>query len=217
MLVQTARFGPVEVADDKVVLFPDGLIGFPEAKRFVLLAPSESSEPGTAGPGRPEPQGVADSENKPGPQRPEGEPRVRFRWLQCLDRTDLAFLVASPLEFVSEYTVELSRETQEKLKLAEGHEITLAVILTVPEDPRRMTANLAGPLVINVDTRLGCQAVQDNQRCPVRYPVFGQMKGAAATPPGPGSQQAPRGARHPGIRDAGVAAPRRSQASAGMR
>jgi flagellar assembly factor FliW len=37
MLVQTMRFGPIEVDDGKVMKFQDGLLGFPRHARFVLL------------------------------------------------------------------------------------------------------------------------------------------------------------------------------------
>jgi flagellar assembly factor FliW len=34
---ETSRFGKLEVADDKVIQFPAGLLGFPHVKRYVLL------------------------------------------------------------------------------------------------------------------------------------------------------------------------------------
>ena len=43
MLVNTSRFGQVEVDDDRVIHFPKGLLGFPRNQRFVLLQPSPES------------------------------------------------------------------------------------------------------------------------------------------------------------------------------
>jgi flagellar assembly factor FliW len=37
MLIQTMRFGPVEVDDHKIMMFKDGLLGFPKRRRFALL------------------------------------------------------------------------------------------------------------------------------------------------------------------------------------
>ena len=34
---ETSRFGRLEVAEDKVISFPAGLLGFPNIKRYVLL------------------------------------------------------------------------------------------------------------------------------------------------------------------------------------
>lgn len=36
MLVQTSRFGEIEVKDDQIISFPSGLIGFSEDHRFVI-------------------------------------------------------------------------------------------------------------------------------------------------------------------------------------
>jgi flagellar assembly factor FliW len=37
VLFETSRFGKLEVAEDKVIKFPSGLLGFPHIKRYVLL------------------------------------------------------------------------------------------------------------------------------------------------------------------------------------
>ncbi|HPM23876.1 MAG TPA: flagellar assembly protein FliW [Phycisphaerae bacterium] len=37
MLIQTTRFGPIEVDDAKIMSFKDGLLGFPNHHRFALL------------------------------------------------------------------------------------------------------------------------------------------------------------------------------------
>jgi flagellar assembly factor FliW len=34
---ETSRFGALEVAEDKVIRFPAGVLGFPQVKRYVLL------------------------------------------------------------------------------------------------------------------------------------------------------------------------------------
>jgi flagellar assembly factor FliW len=43
MNVETTRFGTVEIEDDRVLTFPDGLLGFSSFKRFCLLRPSDDS------------------------------------------------------------------------------------------------------------------------------------------------------------------------------
>jgi flagellar assembly factor FliW len=41
MLVQTTRFGPVEVDESRLLQFPAGLLGFSRARRFALLQPDD--------------------------------------------------------------------------------------------------------------------------------------------------------------------------------
>jgi flagellar assembly factor FliW len=37
VLVRSERLGDIEVADDQVLTFPDGLVGFPRSTRFVMV------------------------------------------------------------------------------------------------------------------------------------------------------------------------------------
>lgn len=43
MQVKTTRFGVVEIADDKVITFTQGLLGFPDHRRYCLLEPGEDA------------------------------------------------------------------------------------------------------------------------------------------------------------------------------
>lgn len=37
MIIKTSRFGEIEVAESQVILFPEGIPGFPEEQRFLVL------------------------------------------------------------------------------------------------------------------------------------------------------------------------------------
>jgi flagellar assembly factor FliW len=43
MIVNTSRFGQVEVDGQRVITFPNGILGFPCYKRYVLIQPGEES------------------------------------------------------------------------------------------------------------------------------------------------------------------------------
>lgn len=43
MHVRTTRFGTIEIAEDRVITFPKGLLGFSEHRQYCLLEPSEES------------------------------------------------------------------------------------------------------------------------------------------------------------------------------
>ena len=43
MEVRTTRFGVVDIAEDRVITFPKGLLGFSEFRRYCLLEPGEDS------------------------------------------------------------------------------------------------------------------------------------------------------------------------------
>ncbi len=100
----------------------------------------------------------------------EGSP---FFWLQCLDDPDLAFPVIDPAVIHSGYSFEIPDGIQEELEITRVEQVQVLVIVTVPrENPRKMTANLLGPVVLNVETMTGCQIVLDHSRYPLRYPLF---------------------------------------------
>ena len=43
MIVETSRFGPVEVEDGLAITFSSGILGFPGYRDYVLIQPSEGS------------------------------------------------------------------------------------------------------------------------------------------------------------------------------
>src|SRR5690242_15776517 len=43
MLIQTSRFGPVEVDADRMLRFPRGILGFPKHQNYVLIQPEYDS------------------------------------------------------------------------------------------------------------------------------------------------------------------------------
>jgi len=43
MEVRTTRFGVIEIAEDRVITFPKGLLGFPEHTRYCLLEPGDEA------------------------------------------------------------------------------------------------------------------------------------------------------------------------------
>ena len=43
MEIETTRFGKIKIDDSKIIFFPSGILGFPEAKRYVLIPHAENS------------------------------------------------------------------------------------------------------------------------------------------------------------------------------
>ena len=41
MKIETKIFGEIEIADDKIITFENGIIGFPDLKKFALLHDEE--------------------------------------------------------------------------------------------------------------------------------------------------------------------------------
>lgn len=95
-----------------------------------------------------------------------------FTWLQSLEEPSLAFLVVDPWLFFPDYAPEIPDEDVEALELKEPYNFSLFCLVTVPPDPREMTVNLKGPIVVNLNSRKAKQVVLANQDYTTRHRIF---------------------------------------------
>jgi flagellar assembly factor FliW len=135
VFIRSKRFGEYEVPVDRILTFRDGLVGFPEAQRFVLLEPSRPGSP--------------------------------FRYLLCVDLPELGFVVCDATVLSPGY-----RQHIPLLPETRPEDAAVLAIVTVPVEPRAMTANLMAPLVIDSRTGAGRQVVLDTGCHPLRFPIF---------------------------------------------
>ena len=83
-----------------------------------------------------------------------------FLWLQSVDSPDLAFVVIDPLQIIPGYRPGPLHEVMQELELARPEDLKILVVLTIPPgQPQDMTANLMGPIIINLKNRRGRQLV----------------------------------------------------------
>lgn len=103
-----------------------------------------------------------------------------FRWLQCVDDGNLAFVIIEPLNFMFEYDIEISDADQAFVGLTRAEDVVLYVIVSIPANPSDMTANLQGPLVVNAANRKGRQVISSNSRHSVRVRILDEMERRAS-------------------------------------
>src|SRR5579885_2428896 len=84
-----------------------------------------------------------------------------FCWLQVKGHPSLAFVVIEPFHFLPDYQPDLPQPDVDFLGLHSPEDAAVYVIVTV-SGPRRATANLKGPIVINRRTGLAKQVVIAN-------------------------------------------------------
>jgi flagellar assembly factor FliW len=92
-----------------------------------------------------------------------------FFWLQSVDAPELAFVVTDPCLWVSEYQAQIRKEQMEQLHLASIDDAQVFVI--VNKYDQTLTANLQGPLVINVASRDATQLVLADKRWTTRHEI----------------------------------------------
>jgi flagellar assembly factor FliW len=65
--------------------------------------------------------------------------------------------------------------------MREPESLLVFAIVTIPENPSLMTANLQGPIIINPEKKLGRQAISMNDRYHVRHRILDEMKKTSQT------------------------------------
>lgn len=99
-----------------------------------------------------------------------------LKWLQCLEDPALAFVCCDPALFVPGYRVAVHREDLQGLSLERVEDGHVLVILVIAKVPSESTANLLGPVVLNVPARLGKQLVLSDSEHSSRHPLFSATK-----------------------------------------
>jgi len=101
---------------------------------------------------------------------------IPFSWLQSVDNPEAALVVVNPAEILSSYQPEISGKVYEELCFEPGDECLVLVVAVVPDDIRKMTMNLAAPIIVNVDKRLAKQEILAGEEYPLRYCPYEEYK-----------------------------------------
>ena len=129
MKIKTRLFGEIHVEEEKIIQFPEGIIGFPECKEFTLIFDEEKGE------------------------------KKKICWMQSLDESVFALPVLDPLLVKEDYNPSVTEEVMGILGNPSPENLLVLVTVTVPENIEEMSVNLQAPLIINVETRNACQVI----------------------------------------------------------
>jgi flagellar assembly factor FliW len=99
------------------------------------------------------------------------DPATLYSVLRCLDDPELELVVVPPAVFFPDYAPEIDDALAAQLALTDDANALLRAVITVGERPELCTANLLGPIVVNLDTLRGAQAVLSPERYSARQPL----------------------------------------------
>ncbi len=102
------------------------------------------------------------------------EPRDSYplKFLQSVERPEISMSCMDAAAVKADYRVPLGDAEAQLLGLEKESDALVLVLVVVPEDPKGMTADLAGPLVINTQSRQGRQVVLNTEHFPLKYPII---------------------------------------------
>lgn len=102
----------------------------------------------------------------------EGSP---FKWMQAFDEKNLAFVIIRPEDFMKKYELVISQNDYEAVGASGPEDLLVFAIVTIPENPSNMTANLQGPVIINPVKKLGRQAISLSDSYNVRHRIMDEI------------------------------------------
>ena len=143
MLVKTRFFGEVDIEDEEILTFDNGIMGFEDMKRWTLIYDIEK---GSEGP---------------------------ISWFQSLDMAELALPVINPYTVTAVYEPVVEDELLKPLGEFKDEELVTFLTITIPsEDPSKTTANFRAPILINPVNRKGIQVIVNNEDYPIKFSIY---------------------------------------------
>lgn len=146
MKLNTKIFGEIDIAEEKIMTFPQGIIGFPNLTRFTLIYDEE--------------KGV----------------NAGIRWLQSMEEPAFAMPVMDPLIVKEDYNPEVEDAIFEPIGGFNPDTSLVLVTVTVPKEIEKMSINLKGPIVINAESRMALQIIVEGDENEVKFPIYEILK-----------------------------------------
>lgn len=146
MKAKTRLFGTIDIEDEKVITLEGGMIGFPFLQKFTLIFDEEKEKKATS-----------------------------IMWLQSMDEGEVAFPVMHPNEIKPDYNPTVKDEMLVPLGKLNDENTYVLVTVTAAAEARETTVNLKAPIVINTDTKKGCQIIVEDDY-PVKFNLYQAMQ-----------------------------------------
>ena len=102
-----------------------------------------------------------------------------FYWLQSLEVKETAFVLINPLVVRKDYKLDIISGDLEEIDLngPDDENILMFAIVTIPENHKRMSANLQGPIVINKEKKIGRQTITVEPKWKTKHFILDELSG----------------------------------------
>ena len=147
MKAESRLFGNIDIDEEKIITLEGGMIGLPDFQRFALIFDEE-----------------------------KGQKESSIMWFQSMDDPGTAFPVMHPNLVKPDYNPTVNDELLVPLGTLTEENTYVLVTVTATADVKETSVNLKAPIVINTDTRKGCQMIVEDDY-PVKYRIYEAVKG----------------------------------------
>lgn len=142
MRIATRYFGEVDIEDDKIIHFKDGIPGFDEYRDYTIIYDIDSEE------------------------------APLFSWLQSVTEPGLAFPIVNPFRVKEDFDPVVEDELLQELGDFESEDLAVFLMATVPGDVTKTTVNMKAPIIINTNNCRGVQLIVENEDYEIRHPLM---------------------------------------------
>lgn len=95
-----------------------------------------------------------------------------FLFLQALDKTSLSFVCVEPFLICPDYAITIPRTSATMLQLDSSEDAAILSLVTLGRNVQQTTANLMGPVVVNLKKMIAQQIILEDESYPVRYRIW---------------------------------------------
>lgn len=134
MQLNTFYFGDINVKEEEIIHFAEGIPGFEEKHEFVMINNYDTEDP------------------------------VPFMWLQSVDDPNLAFVVTIPFFMRSDYEFDIPNEVCAQIDLKSPEQAGIYTICKITGPMESMSLNLRSPIIINAENKKAVQLVLDDTK-----------------------------------------------------
>ena len=145
MKANTRLFGEIDIEEEKIITLENGMIGFPDMQKFALIFDEEKGK------------------------------EAKIMWLQSMDDSQVTFPVMRPEIVMPEYNPTVNDEVLEPLGKMDEENLFVVVTVTAVSDVKKNSVNLKAPIIINTETKKGCQIIVEDDY-PVKYNIYQALK-----------------------------------------
>ena len=105
----------------------------------------------------------------------EREDMDPFLWMQSMEDPAIAFIVVNPIVICPDYHIEVNPKEIAELEITELSAVETYVIVTIPDDPTEISANLQGPVLINTVNGYCKQLILVNSDYEISYRILDSL------------------------------------------
>lgn len=95
-----------------------------------------------------------------------------FSILQSIEDTSVGIVVASPLNLIDEYNIEIQESIRKDLNIENDSDAYVFNTITLNSDIKKITSNLKAPIIINIKDKLGEQIILNDDKYEIKHPLF---------------------------------------------